>query len=181
MTFNSWLNSLSQPCNTVTHLVRLALGTRCMLESAVMFLSLFLYFSVGVGWSRERLLHPVMSLVVSPWFAGWRQFCAVLFTLWLKELVAIKGWVSKYQNLKQLHFLIFIFKDFSISVYLIGSGTKIKFSDINTLEPATENQRLSFIVLWKSYFQDEISMENLVETVLTYIVLRLKLFCTMSD
>lgn len=99
-----------------------------------------------------------MSLVVSLWFAGWRQFCAVLFTLWLKELVAIKGWVSKYQNLKQLHFLIFVFKDFSISVYLIGSGTKIKCSDINTLEPATENQRQSFITFWKSYFQGEISM-----------------------
>lgn len=109
------------------------------------------------------LLHPLMSLVVSPWFAGRRQFCAVLFTLWLKELVAIKGWVSKYQNLKQLHLFIFVFKDFAISVYLIGSGTKIKCSDINTLEPATENQRLSFIVFWKSYFQDEISMENLLK------------------
>lgn len=54
------------------------------------------------------------------------------------ELVNIKNW-SNFQN------FVFVFKDFTISVYLIGSGTNIKYSDINTLEPATENQRLSFI------------------------------------
>lgn len=78
-------------------------------------------------------------------------------------------------------FFIFVFKDFSISVYLTGNETEIKYSDINILEPATENQRLSFIAFWKSYFQDEISMENLVETILIYIVLRLKLFYKQSD
>lgn len=129
----------------------------------------------------ERLLHPVMSLVVSLRFAGWRRFCAVLLALLTEGAIAVKGWISTYEKLKQLVLFIFVFKGFSISVYLIGSGTKIKYSDINTLEQATENQRLSFIAFWKSYFPDEISMENLVETILIYIVLRLKLFHTHSD
>lgn len=70
------------------------------------------------------------------------------------------------------------FEDFSFSGYLIGIGTKIKYSNINTLELAVEIQKLSFIAFWKNYFRDEICMENVVETILIYIVLKLKLIHT---
>lgn len=41
--------------------------------------------------------------------------------------------------------VVVAFEDFSTSVYLIGSGTKIKYSGINSLELAAEDQKLSFV------------------------------------